>query len=207
MENENGKWKNRSNLRLDRQRCRTCNNPAGYSRRLRTYSTAGRLRPGHSDGHANDPHNYANVTFHDAGGTKYLIDDTLVMPRVNTFDRQIDLPIMQKEWPYLAGLAIPNVRPEEVAVIIGADFKRAHDVLEIRQGRKQSDPQAELRRFGWVLFGKVSNRYMLNVSKRQRHVNVVNRIDPDEMLKRGLEQLWTTESFGIKPGVRLPITL
>ena len=55
---------------------------------------------------------------------------------------------MQSEWPYLAGLVIPNVRPEEVSVIIGADFKRAHDVLEIKRGKRHSDPQAELTRFG-----------------------------------------------------------
>ena len=103
-------------------------------------------------------------------------------------------------------LDIPNVRPEEVSVIIGADFKRAHDVLETKRGKRHSDPQAELTRFGWVLFGKVSNRYKLNSSKRQRHVNSVKRIEPNETLKRDLERLWTTESFGIKPDVQLPVT-
>ena len=61
---------------------------------------------------------------------------------------------MQSEWSYLARLVILNVRPEEVSVIIGAEFKRAHDVLEIKQGKRHLDPQAELTRFGWVLFGR-----------------------------------------------------
>ena len=113
---------------------------------------------------------------------------------------------MQSEWPYLAGLVIPNVRPEEVSVIIGADFKRAHVVFGIKQGKRHSDPQDELTRFGWVLFGKVSNRYRFNASKRQRHVNSVKRIETDENPKKDLERLWTTESFGIKPDVQVPVS-
>ena len=101
-------------------------------------------------------------------------------------------------------LVIPNVRPEEVSVIIGADFKRAHEVLEIKQGKRHSDPQAEPTPFGWVLFGKVLNRYKFNASKRKRHVNSVKRIEPDETPKK--ERLWTTESFGIKPDVQVPVS-
>jgi len=37
-------------------------------------------------------------------------------------------------------------------------------------------------------------------------VNSVKRIEPNETLKRDLERLWTTESFGIKPDVQLPVT-
>ena len=153
----------------------------------------------HFDGQANDPPNPANVTFHNANGTRYLIKDTLLMPRVkNTSVLQVNLPLMQSEWPYLAGLAIPNVRPEEVGAILGAGFKRGHDVLQIMQGKRQSDPQALLTRFGLVWLGKVSNRNKLSASKRQRHLSTVKRIEPHETLKKDLERLWTTESFGIK---------
>ena len=111
---------------------------------------------------------------------------------------------MQSERSFLVRLVIPNVRPEEVSVIIGADFKRAHEVLEIKKGKRHSDPQAEPTPFGWVLFGKVLNRYKFNASKRKRHVNSVKRIEPDETPKK--ERLWTTESFGIKPDVQLPVS-
>ena len=38
------------------------------------------------------------------------------------------------------------------------------------------------------------------------HVNSVKRIEPDETLKKDLERVWTTESFGIKPDVQLPVS-
>ena len=84
---------------------------------------------------------------------------------------------MQSERSFLVRLVIPNVRPEEVSVIIGADFKRAHEVLEIKQGKRHSDAQAELTRFGWVLFGKVSIRYKLKRIQTQasRELRVKDR--------------------------------
>ena len=160
---------------------------------------------GHFDGQSSIPPKYASVTFRDAGKRNFLIEDALNMPRVNTAGRQVNWPLMQREWPYLEGITLPNVRPEQVTVIIGADFKRAHDTFEVRRGAKESDPQAELTPFGWILFGKISNRYRLNETKRKRHVNAVRRSQPDETLKIELERLWTTELFGIKEGVQLPI--
>ena len=52
---------------------------------------------GHFDGQADDQPDHANVTFHDANGTRHLIKDILVMPKVNTSDRQVNLPLMQSE--------------------------------------------------------------------------------------------------------------
>ncbi len=128
------------------------------------------------------------------------------MPRVNTAGRQINWALMQKDFLYLEEITVPNVRPEQVTVIIGAYFKRAHDKLEIQRCEKDSHSQAELTSFGWLMFGKVSNRYRLNPSKRQRSENAVRWHAVDEELKRHLERLWTTETFGIKAqGVKLPV--
>ena len=146
---------------MHRDTCRP-SSPSGMSPKTRLRPR--RLRP-----------NCTKVVFRSADGERHEIVDALVVPLINTADRQINWSLKQHEWAHLNDTDVPNVRADQVTIIMSVDFTRVHDVLEIRRGSKPSDPKAELTPFGWTLFDQISNRYHLNSTSHQRHVNVVCR--------------------------------
>ena len=81
----------------------------------------------------------------------------------------------------------------------------AHDILEIRRGNDSNAPQAERTPFGWAVVRVISNKYRLNSSRRQRHVNFVCKRHLNKDIMEALGRLWTTESMSIKTDAKPPV--
>ena len=123
------------------------------------------------------------------------VENALTVPRLNVS------ALLKADWPHLAIVEPANMRPESGA---GTSHRyhrtgcRRNPRLQRDRKGRQTAPRAKLTRFGWTVVGKVGNRYLLNNSNRQRHVNFVRRSTFNDELMEALEWSWTTETFGVK---------
>jgi hypothetical protein len=85
-------------------------------------------------------------------------------------------------WSHLEGIEFPELKNQNVTLIIGSDVPEAHWALDQRRGRRK-EPYAVKTLLGWTLLGPVETE-----TRREFDVHFINRGDTD--LQRQIERMF-----------------
>ena len=85
------------------------------------------------------------------------------------------------QWNHLEGLEFPELKNENVSIIIGSDVPEAHWVLDQRRGDRK-EPYAVKTLLGWALMGPVGTE-----TRREFQVNFIQ--NQDNCLKKQVERM------------------
>ena len=88
-----------------------------------------------------------------------------------------------RKWPHLSGISFPQIRSDQVTLLIGSDVPEAFWSLEERRGQKK-EPYAIRSLLGWTLIGPTGE-----VGNGIQQVN----FQQTDVLQQQLEMMWKTD--------------
>ena len=111
----------------------------------------------------------------------------------------MDIPVFQyskerasSRWKHLEGIDLPDLRGDDVKLLIGSDMAHLLLHLDTRMGR-QDEPIAVKTQLGWTLFGSISYKH-----GKRLHLNTAS-ISQGDTIHQSLERFWEMDSYGTIP--------
>lgn len=109
----------------------------------------------------------------------------------------------ESKWDYLRGIEFPEVRADQVEILIGADAPAALISKEVRCG-EPGLPYASKTPLGWTLVGVYEDNPMASNLLKITHT----KVDPcQDELHDLVKNFWETESFGTTVDFKFPISM
>lgn len=128
------------------------------------------------------------------------------LPAIKTFNLHtgtIDWPKEKTNYPHLADLDLVPIDFSKITIFLGSDYQDALEELEVRKSTPDSPgPWGIKTVFGWCVRGPLLQTAGHNTSPC---FNLIQTKKSRAELNELVHNLWSVESFGILPDVKLPI--
>ena len=120
-----------------------------------------------------------------------MVHGAWVIDKLNIESFKLSKKRAAEQWSHLSNVDLPELKGEEVMILIGSDMAHFLIHLEVRQGR-WDEPIAVKTPLGWTLFGNVSPGHCDSIN-----ANLLT-MDQETMLQHQIERFWEIDSYGTK---------
>ena len=135
----------------------------------------------------------------DDGLCKFEMEEVRTVDTLNLTNRPTNMDEMRKNWPHLADIPVQTCKLEEVGLLIGMDHPAPAEIYETRKDPyDQKAPRALSTPLGWVIVGPAGGRSSTFSCNR----TTVGDAKLDGVVK----DFFDADTFGVKAGVRAPIS-
>ena len=120
-----------------------------------------------------------------------MVHGAWVIDKLNISSFKLSKKRAAEQWSHLSNVDLPELKGEEVMILIGSDMAHLLIHLEVRRGR-WDEPIAVKTPLGWTLFGNVSPGRCDSIN-----ANLLT-MDQETMLQHQIERFWEIDSYGTK---------